>query len=149
MFTSFTISHKHESSIVAESNAEYTRLSVPQKCTLISHSSSSKKFHNLQSFLFSQHTSWSSYFLWLYRVIWVFSFICIIYFWLFLFHVFQSAIILHSYIFFWSLLFIVIIWYFYQVVFIYFNFQDVTSVSSVRSSILSLQNITSWFICFF
>ena len=57
MFTSFTISHKHESSTGAESNTEYTRLGVPQKCTLISHSSSSKKFHNLQSFLFSQHTS--------------------------------------------------------------------------------------------
>ena len=57
MFTSFTISHKHESSVGAESNTEYTRLGVPQKCTLISHSSSSKKFHNLQSFLFSQHTS--------------------------------------------------------------------------------------------
>ena len=35
MLTSFTISHKHKSSIEAESNTEYTRLSVPQKCTLI------------------------------------------------------------------------------------------------------------------
>ena len=32
---------------------------------------------------------------------------------------------------------------------IYFSFQDVTSVSSARFSILSLQNITSWFISFF
>ena len=38
MFTSHTISHIHESSIVAESNTEYQNLvNVPQKCTLISH----------------------------------------------------------------------------------------------------------------
>ena len=33
---SFTISHIHKSSIVVESNTKYIRLTVPQKCTLIS-----------------------------------------------------------------------------------------------------------------
>ena len=44
MLTSFTISHIHESSVVAESNTEYIRVSVPQKCTLISHSPSTGVF---------------------------------------------------------------------------------------------------------
>ena len=48
MFTSFTISHIHELSIVAESNTKYISLvSVPQKHTLLSHSPSSEKVHNL------------------------------------------------------------------------------------------------------
>ena len=125
---------------------------VPHKCTSIPHSPSSKRFIIFILFWSSRHPSWSLYFLWFYCVICNFSSVWIIYFWLYSFRVFQSVITLHNYIFFWSLLFIVIIWYFYHVVFIYFiyfSFQNVTSVSSVLSSILSLENITSWFICFF